>query len=59
MKNTPLIALGLLLSATAFAGNSPMEPTEVPMATDLGLIGISLVLAGIAARGIARKIRQD
>lgn len=46
-----------LASAQAFAGGIPTEP--VPIVSDLGMLGMSVILAGFAARFIAKKIKQS
>lgn len=57
MKNTALLVLGSLVSTTALAGGPPSEP--IPIASDLGMIGIALVLGAFAARVIARRARRQ
>lgn len=55
--NLAIVILGSLGTAAAVAGGPPVEPVQVPIMTDLGLIGISLVVACYAGRAIARRFR--
>ena len=56
MKKISLITISLLASASSYAGGPPMA--EVPIGNDLAMLGISLVLAGVAARVIAGRAQK-
>lgn len=56
------LALGIftaLLTTHAFAGNAPSAPVQVPIMTELGLLGMSVILAGFVARFVARKVNKS
>jgi hypothetical protein len=46
----------VLASAQAFAGSVPTE--SVPMVSELGMLGMSVILAGFAARFIAKRVKK-
>lgn len=50
-----ILAASLLVSAQAMAGRGP---TDIPVASELGLVGMSLILVGFAARLIAKKAKK-
>ena len=55
-KTTTFVAL-ILASGSALAGGGP--PTEaIPIGNDIAMLGVSLVLAGIAARIISRRANK-
>lgn len=60
MTTRNAVAMGALLtlsSAQVFAGTAPSEP--VPIVSELGMLGMSLILAGFAARFIAKRIKRS
>ena len=57
MKNTLLLVPGLIGSASVYAGDAPAS--AVPIVSDLGLLGMSVVLAAFAARFVAKKLRKQ
>ena len=44
-------------SAQVFAGQVPSQ--AVPMVSDLGMLGMSVILAGFAARFIAKRVKRS
>ena len=57
MNNALLLVVGLVSSAAVHAGRAPVE--SVPIVSDLGLMGISVILAACAARFAAKKLRKQ
>ena len=59
MKKFTLAAILLLISTATLAGNGPpTTPATVPIMGDLAMAGMSLVLAGIAARFAIRNFSK-
>ena len=47
-----------LASSAALAGGGPLTTEAIPIGNDVAMLGLSLVLAGIAARIISRRARK-
>jgi len=56
-KTITVIAL-TLASSVALAGTSPPTTEAIPIGNDIAMLGVSLVLAGIAARIINHRARK-
>ena len=55
MNRILLLAALATASCTAFAGPPPPVSEAIPIGNDLAMLGVSLVLAGVAARIIRRR----
>lgn len=53
------ISLVVLASAAAHAGQPPVSVASAPTISDLGLVGVSVALAGFAARFLAKRARRS
>jgi len=56
MKTIIASATLLVLSAPVLAGTAP---TQIPIVSEFGLVGMSLILGGFAARLIAKKLNKS
>ena len=55
MNRILLLSVLAMASSTALAGPPPPISEAIPIGNDLAMLGVSLVLAGIAARIISRR----